>query len=357
MGRFYEKLARPVFFRLDPETAHERGVQALAWLGALAPLRGLLAAWAQLPAARARPIECLGLRFPNAVGLAAGFDKNGVAWRGAEALGFGHVEIGTVTRLRQPGQDRPRVFRYPAQEAVINRMGFNNEGAEAVARRLARGAPPGGRRIPLGINLGKSRVAPLDQATQDYLGSFNLLADHADYVAINVSSPNTPDLRRLQEAVWLRELLPALTGANRARVAPGRPRRPLLLKIAPDLEFSAIDAVLAAIAEFGLDGIIATNTTLARPGPFVEMKEAGGLSGRPLGRRATEIIQYIARATGGKLPIIGSGGITDTASAGEKLDAGATLVQVYTGMIYRGPFFARDLARALAARQDRAFGF
>ena len=357
MGQLYEKLVRPALFRLDPETAHARGVQAMTALGAVAPLRRLLESWAQLAAARARPVECLGLRFPNAVGLAAGFDKNGVAWAGAAALGFGHVEIGTVTLRPQPGQDRPRVFRYPAQEAVINRMGFNNEGAEAVARRLARRTPPGARRIPLGINLGKSRVAPLDQATQDYLGSFALLADYADYLAINVSSPNTPDLRRLQEAAWLRELLPALAGANRARVAAGRPRRPLLLKIAPDLEFPQIDAALAAIAEFGLDGIIATNTTLARPGPFAAVNEAGGLSGRPLAHRATEIIHYVARATGGKLPIIGSGGITDVASAAEKLDAGATLVQVYTGMIYRGPFFARDLARALAARQDRVFGF
>jgi dihydroorotate dehydrogenase len=357
MGFIYERLLRPALFLLDPEAAHERGVQAMALLGAVAPLRRLLEAWTQLPAARARPVECLGLRFPNAVGLAAGFDKNGGAWEGAAALGFGHVEIGTVTLLRQPGNDRPRVFRYPADEAVINRMGFNNDGAESVARRLARQTPAGARRIPLGINLGKSRVAPLDKATQDYLGSFELLADHADYLVINVSSPNTPDLRQLQEEIWLRELLPAVAGANRARVAAGRPRRPLLLKIAPDLDFRQVDAVLAAIAEFGFDGLIATNTTLGRPGSFAAVNQAGGLSGRPLARRSTEIINYAARATNGKLPIIGSGGITDFASAGEKLDAGATLVQVYTGMIYRGPFFARELARGLAARQDRVFGF
>ena len=357
MGFVYEKLVRPALFTLDPEVAHERGVQAMALLGSVAPLRRALEAWTQLPAARMRPIECFGLRFPNAVGLAAGFDKDGVAWRGAAALGFGHVEVGTVTLLRQPGNDRPRVFRYLEQEAVINHMGFNNEGAEAVARRLARQIPAGARRIPLGINLGKSRAAPLDKAVQDYLGSFDLLADHADYLVLNVRSPNTPDLRRLQEESWLRELLPALANANRARVAAGKPRRPLLLKIAPDLDFCQIDTALAVIAEFGLDGVIATNTTLARPGPFATVNQAGGLSGRPLRRRSTEIINYLARATSGKLPIIGSGGITDFASAGEKLDAGATLVQVYTGMIYRGPFFARDLARGLAARQDRAFGF
>jgi dihydroorotate dehydrogenase len=357
MGFLYEKFVRPVLFKLDPEFAHERAVEAMALVGAVAPLRRIMELVTQLPPAANRPIECLGLRFPNAVGLAAGFDKNGVAWRGAAALGFGHVEIGTVTLLRQPGNARPRVFRYPPEEAVINRMGFNNQGAETVARRLARLAPPGKRRIPLGINLGKSRAAPLDKATQDYLGSFELLADHADYVVINVSSPNTPDLRQLQEEHWLRELLPALTEANRARTTTGRPRRPLLLKIAPDLSFPQIDRLLSVITEFGLDGIVATNTTLARPGPFSAVNQAGGLSGRPLRTRSTEIVNYLARATEGKLPIIASGGVMDAVSAGEKLDAGATLVQLYTGLIYRGPFFARDMSRSLATRQDRAFGF
>jgi len=357
MGFIYEKLVRRAAFTLDPEVAHERSVQALALLAALPPLRRLLEARMQLPAARARPIECMGLRFPNAVGLAAGFDKEGVAWLSAAALGFGHVEIGTVTLLRQPGNERPRLFRYPAHEAVINRMGFNNEGAEAVARRLARQPAAGARRIPLGINLGKSRAAPLDRAPHDYLGSFELLADHADYLVVNVSSPNTPGLRQLQEVHLLRELLGALVAANRARVAAGKPRRPLLVKIAPDLDFRQIDAILTVIADLGIDGIIATNTTLARPGPFAAVTEAGGLSGRPLRSRSTEIIRYVSRATEGRLPIIGSGGITDCESAGEKLDAGATLVQVYTGMIYRGPFFARDVARGLLARQDRVFGF
>lgn len=357
MGFLYEKFVRPALFHLDPEVAHERAVNAMALVGSMAPMRRILELATQLPPAANRPVECLGLRFPNAVGLAAGFDKNGVAWRGAAALGFGHVEIGTVTFLRQPGNDRPRVFRYPRDEAVINRMGFNNQGAEAVARRLARLAPPGSRRIPVGINLGKSRAAPLDKAAQDYLGSFELLADHADYVVINVSSPNTPDLRQLQEEHWLRELLPSLTGANRSRGAAGRTRRPLLLKIAPDLSFLQIDKVLSVIAEFGLDGIVATNTTLSRPGPFGAANQAGGLSGRPLRARSTEIVNYVSRATGGRLPIIASGGVMDCESAGEKLDAGATLVQLYTGLIYRGPFFARDVARGLATRQNRTFGF
>lgn len=346
MGFFYEKLARPAFFTMDSEVAHERGVQAMALLGALPPLCRLLEAWTRLPSS-SRPVEAFGLKFPNAVGLAAGFDKNARAWPAAAALGFGHVEIGTVTALAQPGNPKPRMFRYPPQEAVINRMGFNNDGAEAVAARLAGQPGPGQRRIPLGVNLGKSKATDIERATEDYLASFARLADHADYLVLNVSSPNTPNLRQLQDESRLRELLGAVTVANRARAR----RVPLLLKIAPDLTWPQIDAVLGVIAEFSLDGVIATNTTLARPGFFARVNEAGGLSGAPLRRRATEIINYISRATSGRLPIIGVGGITDAASAGEKLDAGATLVQVYTGMVYRGPFFAAEIASALADRQ------
>jgi dihydroorotate dehydrogenase len=293
------------------------------------------------------------LNFPNAVGLAAGFDKNGFAWPAAAALGFGHVEIGTVTLHPQPGNPRPRAFRYPAEGAVINRMGFNNAGAAALADRLARLPGPGRRPIPLGINLGKSKVTPLDQALEDYLGSFKLLADHADYMVVNVSSPNTPGLRELQDAAWLKPLLAALVTENQARVAAGKVRRPLLLKIAPDLSYPQIDAVLGVIAELGLDGIIATNTTLARPGAFAAVTEAGGLSGWPVRRRSTEIINYISRATNGRLPIIGVGGIMDEVTAGEKMDAGATLVQLYTGLIYRGPLFAAEVARTLSQRQRK----
>jgi len=351
MGRFYEKIVRPGLFRLESERAHGWGVAAMTALGRCAPLCRALEAWHRLPAA-ARPIEAFGLRFPNAVGLAAGFDKHASAWPAAAALGFGHVEIGTVTALAQPGNPRPRMFRYPAHEAVINRMGFNNEGAEAVARRLARQPLPGRRRIPLGVNLGKSKVADLDRAAEDYLASFQRLAEYADYLVLNVSSPNTPGLRRLQDEGQLRQLLAAIGGANRERAAlPGGRRVPLLLKIAPDLTFAQLDAVLGVVAEFALDGVIATNTTLARPGFFAGVLEAGGLSGAPLRRRATEVVAYLARATGGRLPIIGVGGITDPAGAAEKLDAGAVLVQVYTGLVYRGPFFAAELARAVADRQ------
>ncbi len=353
MGWLYQHAVKPVLFRLDPERAHELAVHGLALLGHVRPLCALLENLNQLPPGLHRPVECLGLKFPNAVGLAAGFDKNGFAWPAAAALGLGPVEIGTATFHAQGGNPKPRAFRYPADGAVINRMGFNNLGAAALAARLAKLPGPGRRRIPLGINLGKSKITVLDEAREDYLGSFRLLADHADYLVVNVSSPNTSGLRELQDAAWLQPLLAALVAENGLRAAAGRPRRPLLLKIAPDLNFAQVDAALAVIDDLKLDGIIATNTTLARPGALANVTEAGGLSGWPLRRRSTEIINYISRATNGRLPIIGSGGIMDEASAAEKLDAGATLVQLYTGLIYRGPLFAREVARALAQRQRK----
>ncbi len=353
MGLIYEKFLRPAFFSLGPERAHELAMTGMTVLGHLRPVCRVMECFTQLPASAARPIDVFGLKFPNAVGLAAGFDKNAEGWPAAAALGFGHIEVGTITALKQPGNPKPRVFRFPKEEAVINRMGFNNEGAELIAARLAKQPKVGQHRIPVGINLGKSKVADLDQAVADYLSSFARLADYADYLVLNVSSPNTPDLRKLQDEDRLRELLGAITGANNERTTSGKSRKPVLLKIAPDLSFPQIDSVLGAIAEFGLDGIIATNTTLARPGFFATVDQAGGLSGKPVRKRSTEIINYISRASGGKLPIIGVGGIHCASDAAEKLDAGATLVQIYTGMIYRGPFFAKDLAWALNDRQNK----
>jgi dihydroorotate dehydrogenase len=226
MGVIYEKILRPWLFRLESERAHEFGVDWMALLGRLAPVCRLLESVERLSPELFRPVVAFGLDFPNAVGLAAGFDKNARAWPAAAALGFGHVEIGTVTALAQPGNPRPRMFRYPEQQAVINRMGFNNEGAEKVAARLSRQSPPGKRRIPLGINLGKSKVAEIDRAPEDYLASFARLADHADYVVLNVSSPNTPGLRELQDESRLRELLAAVTGANRQRSLSGGKKTP-----------------------------------------------------------------------------------------------------------------------------------
>ncbi|HSG72226.1 MAG TPA: quinone-dependent dihydroorotate dehydrogenase, partial [Planctomycetaceae bacterium] len=280
-------------------------------------------------------------------------DKNAVCWPAFEALGFGHVEIGTVTALAQPGNPKPRMFRYPQYEALLNRMGFNNEGAVAVADRLSGMPPPGSRRIPLGINIGKSKVTPLEEAVEDYRASFRSLAAYADYVAVNVSSPNTPDLRKLQDETRLKELLGELCALNRSLAASGgRSKKPILLKIAPDLSEGQLDDILEILLELGLDGIIATNTTMARVGPFESIDQAGGISGAPVRDQSTRIIARIAKQTSGKLPIIGVGGITNPDSAKEKIDAGATLVQVYSGMIFEGPFLGKRIARSLAESLD-----
>jgi len=355
MGACYENLIRPILFRLDPERAHEISVNALAMLAAMPPLCRALERWGRSSASAGGPVRLLGLNFPNRVGLAAGFDKNARAWPAAAALGFGHVEIGTVTARPQPGNPAPRMFRYPAQLAAINRMGFNNQGAAGVAARLARQDRPGHRRIPLGINLGKSKAADIDSATQDYLASFGYLADFADYLVLNVSSPNTPGLRALQDEDRLRELLRAICAANRSRAdQPGRAHVPVLLKIAPDLSEGQVDTVLGVIDEFRLDGIIATNTTISRPLGWPAPAEAGGLSGAPVREMSTTVIRRIAKVTGGKLPIIGVGGIFTPDDAREKLDAGASLIQVYTALIYRGPFLARELAKVGGARSPSA---
>ena len=353
MGFYYEKVVRPVLFRMDPEKAHDLGVTALDYLGRVRPLCRLMEKWNLVHPPR--PIKVFGLEFPNAVGLAAGMDKNGRFWRAAPALGFGHIEIGTVTHRQQPGNERPRVFRYPRHGAIINRMGFNNEGAEAVASRLKQqlGGGQRTRRIPLGINIGKSRIVSLDQAVEDYLNAFRLLAEYADYVVVNVSSPNTRDLRKLQAEDQLDVLLAELRETNFSRARKlGQQPTPVLLKIAPDLGFREIDGILETIERRELDGIVATNTTIERPEPMQRVRESGGLSGAPLHRRSLQVVNYIHRRTKGRLPIIGVGGIAGPDTAGAMMDAGATLVQVYTGMVYKGPFVAKSVARALAPRQS-----
>ena len=348
MSGFYKNILKPLLFRLDPEQAHELAVDALTVLSKTPALRPAMAAFNRVPEA-AKPIEAFGLRFPNRVGLAAGFDKNARCWPAFEALGFGHVEIGTVTALAQPGNPKPRMFRFPEHDALLNRMGFNNDGADAVAERLDELPGPGKRGIPLGVNIGKSKVAPLDEAVADYRKSFQALADYADYVVINVSSPNTPGLRELQEESRLRELLGELCRLNAEREnGAGQSRRPILLKIAPDLTESQLDDILQILVDLSLDGIIATNTTMARTGPFEGLEEAGGISGSPVSDMSTKIIARIAERTEGKLPIIGVGGISNPDTAQAKIDAGATLVQVYSGMIFEGPFLAKRIAHALA---------
>ena len=352
MDILYEKIVRPLLFLKEAERAHIVGVGTLRFLSRL---RLLCRAMEYYNLVRTqRPIQLFGLTFPNAVGLAAGMDKNGECWQAGAALGFGHVEIGTVTPRPQPGNPRPRIFRYPKAHALINRLGFNNDGADAVACRLSRTRRQ--RSLILGINIGKNRITPLEKAVEDYLEGFQKLAEHADYFTINISSPNTPGLRHLQVGQRLRELLGPLAAARNSR-AKNRGERPipLLVKIAPDLSFREIDGILETLIELGFDGVVATNTTLQRPvyrglSPDAIGKETGGLSGKPLESLSNATVKYIYRVTEGKLPIIGVGGIDDLESAERKINAGAHLVQLYTGFVYRGPFLPKVIAQGLASR-------
>jgi len=350
MGAFYESIIRPMLFRGDAEEVHEQALGHLRTLAGLGPVLGLMEKYNK--PTRGGPTELFGLTFPNPVGLAAGFDKNAECWRAMAALGFGHVEIGTVTSQEQPGNPKPRIFRLPEHEALINRMGFPNEGAEAVAKRLAESAGQP-RKIPLGVNIGKSRVTPIEEAVDDYLASYNLLADHADYFTINVSSPNTPDLRQLQQKDHLAQLVTALIEADSARAERlGKGEIPILVKIAPDLSFRELDDILECSIDAGVKGVVASNTLAGRPIELGEKDETGGLSGAPIHPRSLDMVNYIHRAAGAKLPIIGVGGVMSERTAGDMFDAGAQLIQIYTGLVYRGPFFAKRLAQALSWRTD-----
>jgi len=327
------RLLRSLLFRLDPEQVHHLTLGLLRWVGDFAPTRALLCAMFAVDDVRLQ-VKVFGVPFKNPVGLAAGYDKNGVAMRGLSALGFGHIEVGTVTLRPQSGNPRPRIFRVPASHALINRMGFPSDGVEAL--RLAR------TDARIGVNIGKNKETPLERAADEYCELLRRVHAHADYVAINVSSPNTPGLRQLQSRAAIRDLLQAIV-ATRDELSP---RVPLLVKIAPDLSDAEMDDVLAAIRDAGLDGIIATNTTLSREGVANRANETGGLSGAPLRARATQVIRYLAERTNGALPIIGVGGIASAADALEKLNAGAHLIQVYTGLVYRGPGLVREINRA-----------
>ena len=353
----YKRLVRPALFRVgggDAEAVHERTLGMLAWVSRHPALvRALRAASeASAPgggACGARDV--FGLRFPNPVGLAAGFDKNAVAVPALAALGFGFVEVGTVTLHPQPGNPRPRLFRLPSDAALINRMGFNNAGAQAVAAHLA--ALPK-LDIPLGISLGKSKITPLEDAVADYLGSLDLLYPYGDYFAVNVSSPNTPGLRSLQERAPLDALLAALTARlrERARAEDSIQPKPLLLKVAPDLDDAALDEVVAVCLARGAAGLIAINTTVSREGlsalaPRHIRDEAGGLSGRPLREHALAVVRHLHAASNGRLPIVGCGGIFTPDDARRMLDAGASLLQLYTGFIYEGPAVAHTISRGL----------
>lgn len=342
----YTWVLRPALFRTgggDAETVHHRTLSALARLSG--PGMAGRAARSVLRAALARPqnpVEIAGLRFPGRVGLAAGMDKDGLAVPAWAALGFGHVEVGTVTAHPQPGQDRPRLFRLPASGALVNQMGFNNAGSRALADRLQalRAAVDPTELVPLGVSIGKSKVTPVDDAIPDYLISVDRVARLADYLAVNVSSPNTPGLRGLQDAGPLADLLTAVVERTRA-LATGSASAPtpVFVKVAPDLDPHALEDVVAVAESAGVAGLIATNTTLRREHVAAadadRAAEAGGLSGRPLTVRAREVVTFLADRTA--LPVIGVGGIMTAEDAEAMLAAGASLVQVYSGFVYAGP--------------------
>jgi dihydroorotate dehydrogenase len=339
-------LSRALLFRLDPETAHHLAIRALAAASATPGVCAALAARYREP--DPTPVEALGLRFPNRVGLAAGWDKDGLAWRGLAALGFGHVEVGTVTPESQPGNPRPRVFRLPGHRSLINRMGFPGEGAAVVARRVAGGDRPYG--MVLGINIGKQKTTPLEDAANDYEELIDVFGPVADYLAVNISSPNTPGLRKLQGGRFLNDLLLAVA-ARRDEVADRIGRRvPILVKLAPDLADDELDQAVDTVNEARLDGVIATNTTLARDLVTGDPRAAedGGLSGAALSDRSLEVVGRIRKHAGPDLPIIGVGGIMSPSDAGAMLAAGADLVQLYTGFIYEGPGLVRRILRSVS---------
>jgi dihydroorotate dehydrogenase len=348
-GVRYETAIRPLLFSLDPETAHHCSIAFLRAAGRIPGGRCLLRAISgACNQPKTQPIQVANLTFKHPVGLAAGFDKNAVALRAWEALGFSFVEAGTVTAQAQPGNEKPRIFRLPEDQALINRLGFNNDGAETVGNRLDRlersGRWPG---IPVGLNIGKTKVTPLEQAAEDYVFSMKKLYPYADYFTINVSSPNTPGLRELQGKEPLTALLKHLRELNHdlaVKFSLDAPKA-MFLKIAPDLTPAQLDEIVGVARDLRLTGIVATNTTTDKSAlkDPVWQAEAGGLSGRPLAKRSTEFIRAISQRAGGRLAIIGVGGIFTADDLREKLDSGASLVQVYTGFIYRGPSMVRSL--------------
>jgi len=337
---FYPWLVRPLLFTLNPEWLHHTLIQQLHQMRKQEGLKRLV--HQQLSYNHlALHQQIWGLHFPNPLGLAAGFDKDGLAWNWWSDFGFGFAELGTVTPHAQPGNPPPRLFRLPQDQGIINRMGFNNQGVAHLEQQLTGNWGSEKRQIPIGINLGKGKNTPLDQAWRDYLYGFQRLGNYGDYFVINVSSPNTPNLRELQVQSLLKPILAALQQENGTG-------KPLLIKISPDLEHGAIIDILELVTTYGLAGVVATNTTITRPSlKSPRAQEMGGLSGRPLTRRSTEVIHLIYQQTHGQLPIIGVGGIFSAADAWEKITAGACLLQIYTGWVYQGPGIVKEILLGL----------
>jgi len=379
MSSFYRHVLRPALFTQQAEDIHNRTMRALNFASRHEFVCDAMRSFLGAPTL---PVDLFGLKFPNPVGLAAGMDKTAEAVPAWEAMGFGFTELGAATWHAQPGNPQPRVFRAITEEAIVNRMGFNNPGAEAIAEKLAEWrAAKRWPNHPVGINLGKSKVTPLEKAAEDYANSFRVLRPHLDFFVVNVSSPNTPNLRQLQDKSALDEIFAALqevqspqstvhspqsnasprglrTVDSGLETSPRSPK-PILVKVAPDLSFEALDQILELVGPRQIAGIIATNTTISRPqssDPTVQKvyAETGGLSGKPLRARSTEVVRHLYRQTRGTLPIIGVGGIFNADDAWEKITAGASLIQVYTGLVYEGPGICRQVVSGLIERMEAA---
>ncbi len=340
------KLVRSILFQFDPEKIHYKTVGMIRFILRMPGMKGL---WNRMYRVKDKRLErnLFGVRFENPVGLAAGFDKNAAMYNDLTYCGFGFIEIGTVTPKGQPGNEKPRLFRLREDEAIINRMGFNNDGVENAVANLKQRKTD----VIIGGNIGKNKVTPNESAKDDYIQTFHALFDYVDYFVVNVSSPNTPNLRALQEKEPLTELLQTLQDLN----AQKNNRKPILLKIAPDLTKEQLDDIIEIIKDTKLDGVIATNTTISREGlktskERVEEIGAGGLSGKPVRSRSTEVIRYLSETSKKAFPIIGVGGIHSAEDALEKIEAGADLVQLYTGFIYEGPRLVRDINKAILSK-------
>jgi dihydroorotate dehydrogenase len=339
------RLIKPIFFKFDPEKVHHFVVKRLKWFHERFPLGQTILRSSFDVKVKGLEREVFGIKFKNPVGLAAGFDKNGEYIEALSDIGFGFIEVGTVTPLPQPGNDKPRMFRLEADKAIINRMGFNNKGVDTLAERL-RLLKSKNSEIVIGGNIGKNKNTPNEDAVSDYIKCFDRLHEVVDYFVVNVSSPNTPGLRALQEKEPLMDLLNTLEKRNQQNAV----KRPILLKIAPDLTNEQLNDIVDIVLKTGIAGVIATNTTVDRNGLYSEdtlVKETGGLSGKPLTQRSTEVIRYLSQKSNKAFPIIGVGGIHSPQDAKDKMDAGAALVQLYTGFIYEGPGLIKDICKEL----------
>ncbi|MCR8843378.1 quinone-dependent dihydroorotate dehydrogenase [Paenibacillus sp. SC116] len=347
----YRSIGKPIFFRMDPERAHHLVIGGLAGASKVPGMKPLMRSIYGVKEDPALATDLFGFHFHSPIGLAAGLDKNAAAVEGFSSIGLGFMEVGTVTPVGQPGNEQPRMFRLPPDEALINRMGFNNEGADQMLHRLTSVKE---RRIPVWVNIGKNKETPNEQAEQDYLACIRKLYDVADLFVVNISSPNTPNLRNLQHGDELRSLLNAVVAEMQTLNAKNQKNKAILVKIAPDVTDEDLIHMTETIVQSGVSGIIATNTTLSRAGTnHPNRMEAGGLSGKPLTEHSTEIIRKVYRHTGGRIPIIGSGGVFTAEDAYAKICAGASLVEVYTGLIYRGPGISREITTGLKALLKR----